>query len=493
MISFENVSFSYTKNNIDFNLDNINIKINDGECVLITGKSGCGKSTILKLINGLIPHYYQGYLSGKVFINKTLLANLELSTISQTVGSVFQNPRSQLFCVNTTSEIAFGCENLGLPKDEIISRIKNSTKQLDIEKLLDKNIFKLSGGEMQQIACASIATMLPEIIVLDEPTANLDAKSIQKLKATINLWKKEGKTIIIAEHYLQWLTSICDRVLLLENGKLKKDISMKNFKNYPENKIQELGLRPLSLHNINQTSIPTFSDNNFSIKNFIFKYKKSNINTLNIKNLNFKVGSTIALIGNNGSGKSTFARCLCGLEKKCNSILTYNDKVFNSKNRINLCYLVMQDVNRQLFTESVLDEILLGSENINKQSAIEILSSLNLNKYLDSPPSTLSGGQKQRLAISSALISNKEIIVFDEPTSGLDHYHMEEVVSNINLLKEKNKTVFIITHDIELITKCCNNIIHLDNGEVKDTYILNNDGLKKLTNFFLLPKLNTNQ
>ena len=198
---FKNVSFRY-KNGDAGALNGLDLAVNEGECELLCGSSGCGKTTVTRLLNGLIPHYYEGELAGGVTVSGRSVSDTAIEDLAGTVGSVFQNPRSQFFCVDTTAEIAFGCENMGLPEDEIRGRISHTVADMRIEKLLDRSIFNLSGGEKQKIACAGVSAMQPQLIVLDEPTSNLDLDAIAELRGIIRHWKEQGKTVVIAEHRL---------------------------------------------------------------------------------------------------------------------------------------------------------------------------------------------------------------------------------------------------------------------------------------------------
>ena len=172
IIQISNVSFQY-ENSEKGALHDVSLTVEPGECILLCGESGCGKTTITRLLNGLIPHFYEGTLNGMVEVCGLKIQEEELYTIAEKVGSVFQNPRSQFFCLDTTSEVAFGCENMGLSEDEIKQRIAKVTRELKMENLMGRNIFKLSGGEKQRVACASVSAMQPEIFVLDEPTSNM--------------------------------------------------------------------------------------------------------------------------------------------------------------------------------------------------------------------------------------------------------------------------------------------------------------------------------
>lgn len=466
MIEFQNVTFTYHSTERESGVYDLNLTIPDGQVVLLCGESGCGKTTLTRLINGLTPEYYEGTLNGTVLVNGKDTVKTPLYELSKAVGSVFQNPRSQFFNIDTTGEIAFGCENIGLPKEEIYRRIGQVTGELRIQKLLDRSLFALSGGEKQKIACASVSAMEPDIFVLDEPSSNLDVATIADLKQVVAKWKAMGKTVIVAEHRLYYLMDIADRVIYLKNGRIVQDLPAATFGRLDGPQLQTMGLR--SLHPANFSNTPTVftGDNSVEIKDFRFSYGK--IEVMDIPVLSVPRGAIIGILGDNGAGKTTFAKCLCGLEKAAKGTLRIGAETLGAKQRIKKCYMVMQDVNHQLFTESVSDEILLSMQGEDEQAdqkrANEVLSSLNLLEYKELHPMSLSGGQKQRVAIGSAIASDKEILVFDEPTSGLDYHHMEEVANNLQQLSDIGKTLFIITHDPELIAKCCNYFVFIEHG-----------------------------
>ena len=193
---------------------------------------------------------------------------------------------------------------------------------------------------------------------------------------------------------------------------------------------------------------------------------------------------SVLLIGQNGAGKSTFSRCLCGLEKKFKGKVMIGEKILHRKQLLKQCYMVMQDVNHQLFCESVEEEVQLGMANENCRNVSDVLENLDLERLTEHHPMSLSGGQKQRVAIASAILADKSILVFDEPTSGLDYCHMEQTAKLITSLKGK-KTIFIVIHDPELIIRCCTHILHLEEGTVYDLYELNQEGTDKIEHFFL--------
>lgn len=484
MIQLKKVSFTYSAGEKENSLSNINLMIGSGEVVLLCGESGCGKTTITRLINGLIPHYHEGKLEGSVLVGGQDIGKLPLYETAKLVGSVFQNPRTQFFNVDTTSELAFAAENLGLPAGEIEEKVEHTVSEFGIRNLMDRSIFKLSGGEKQKIACASVAVCEPPILVLDEPSSNLDAATIDELRRLITLWKSQGKTIVIAEHRLYFLRDLADRIVYLRQGRIEKEFRMDELQRLSNAQLSDMGLRPLSLDGLERKNAAAESAKMLTMSNFLYCYKHSSVPSLNINRIEVPQGGIIAIIGNNGAGKSTFARCLCGLEKACKGKVCLNGRQLNVRQRLKQCFMVMQDVNHQLFTESVLDEVLLSTKEENEEQAQNILSSLDLLPVKELHPLSLSGGQKQRVAIASAIASNRDIIIFDEPTSGLDLRHMKEVSENLKKLCAQGRTLFIISHDLELIFECCTYVLHLEKGRLLEHYSIDQEGERRLKDFF---------
>lgn len=358
------------------------------------------------------------------------------------------------------------------------------TRQYHIEDLMGRSVFALSGGEKQKIACASSSVLLPGIMVLDEPSSNLDMAAIDDLRQVLSLWKKQGKTILIAEHRLYYLHDLADRVLYVKDGEIEREYTPAEFDSLSDGTRKEMGLRPFSLSKLkpaNQYQAHTAKQMEF--QNFCFAYKKREPESLHIPSAELPVGETIAIIGLNGAGKSTLARCICGLEKKC-GLLQVDGKTLDWKARLKHCYMVMQDTSHQLFTESVTDEVLLSIDNEDETVVDKILKQFDLLEYKDRHPLSLSGGQKQRVAIASAIVSNREIIVFDEPTSGLDLKHMREVARSLKSLADQGKTLLVITHDPELVMAGCSYVVHMEKGQIKESYPLDESGSKKVLDFF---------
>lgn len=484
MIKIDHISFSYGEENENTGgVRDIDLNIEDGQFVVLCGESGCGKTTITRLINGLIPHYYEGQMAGEVWVNGEKVSEQPLYDTAAVVGSVFQNPRSQFFNVDTTSEITFGCENLGQPEKDIRERFAKTVRDFRLEKLMDRNIFHLSGGEKQKIACAGVSIMEPDVLVMDEPSSNLDAASILDLRKILAFWKSQGKTIIVSEHRLYYLRGLADRFIYLAEGQVSRDYSAAEFEQLTEQQRTNMGLRTFALERLLPPVLPQQEKTALALHNFRFAYKNEP-ETLHIMDCEIPTNRIVGIIGNNGAGKSTFSRCFCGLEKRCGEIV-WNGRKYRPKDRLSTCYMVMQEVNHQLFTESVLDEVLISMEEENQERAEEILNRLDLLAFKDRHPMSLSGGQKQRVAIASAIASKRSILFFDEPTSGLDYKHMKEVANVLRQVRDTGITVYVITHDLELILDCCTDIVHFENGSIIDQFQMDEAGLEKIRNYFI--------
>jgi len=482
IVEIEHVSFHY-KGSEEGLLQDVSLQVKEGETLLLCGASGSGKTTLIRLMNGLIPHYYPGELSGEVRVAGHDIAKTPLYNLAGVVGTVFQNPRSQFFSVDTDGEIVFGPENIGLAPTEIKRRAKQVTKEMRLENLLGRSLFELSGGEKQKIACASVSALLPEIILLDEPSSNLDWNAIEELRDAIGHWKRQGKTIVICEHRLWYLQNLVDRVIYMDHGNIAREWRGEEFYGFGEEQIQNLQLRPVHLENAinaqNLSEAKSMDNQVIRLKDFYYSYKcrpylirkrkfsaaDGDMLSLNIPELTIPKGKVVGVIGRNGAGKSTFLRCVCGLERDCHGTITADGVSYLGKERVGLSYLVMQDVNHQLFTDSVEAEVLLSMEHEDKERCNVILESLGLLEYRDTHPMALSGGQKQRVAIASAIAADAKLLLFDEPTSGLDYAHMVKVGKLLRYLADCGRTVLVSTHDPELIELCCDYVLSIQDGQ----------------------------
>ena len=482
MIEFENVSFSYQGQEHN-GLHEINLKISDGECVLFCGRSGCGKTTITRLVNGLIPQFYQGELQGRILVDGQKISNLPMYQIASKVGSVFQNPRTQFFNVDTDSEISFGIENEALPPKELAERVDQTTDDLNIQNLRNRNIFELSGGEKQKIAFASVYAMNPEIYLLDEPSSNLDMTSIQELAGHLRLIKAQGKTVLIAEHRLYYLMDIADRIVYLDNGRITNIFTPEELRRLPQDMRERMGLRAVDLQEVLPlTCQPASGKEMLKLCDVALHYKERSI--LHNINISATKGEVIGVVGHNGSGKTTFSRAICGLHKDCEGQFLWEGKPMDRKARLKRSYMVMQDVNYELFADSVEAECSFGIRNPDQTLINATLEELGLAPYRERHPNTLSGGQKQRVAVAVSMICGKDLLVFDEPTSGLDFDSMTQVAGLIRRLSNMGKVIFIVTHDFEFVCRTCSRVLHFDEGEMPDDVQVTMDALPKLRELF---------
>ena len=456
MVEIENLSLSY--GNSPKVLKDISLSINKGECVLFTGKSGSGKSSIINSINGLAMRYDGASTEGIIKIDNKDIRNLKLYEISMLVSSVFQNPKTHFFNINTTLELLFYLENIGLSKKQMDERLNDMLELFPIRHLLNRDIFKLSGGEKQILCIAASYISGTEIIVLDEPSSNLDEENITIIKEMLMKLKDKGKTLIISEHRIFYLMDIIDRVFLIQDGKIKKEYMKTDFMKISSEKLNELGLR-----NNTQTEliVPEIqNEGSFRIKNIEFQFNGEN-NKLILKNISFEMGKIYGIVGTNGLGKSTLLKCLIGLERKSKDEIYLDGKKLSKTDRLKISSLVMQDVNHQLFTDSILSEVSLGTKNIESSYVEDVLRKLDLYEFKDRHPMSLSGGQKQRVAIASVLCKNSKLIFFDEPTSGMDYYNMMNISHLINECKSDNKIIFIVSHDQEFLNSTADYVMHL--------------------------------
>ena len=489
MIEFKHVSFSYdlnseqedTKETDD--LHDINLTVNDGECVLLCGKSGCGKSTLTRLVNGLAPHFYPGKLTGEVLIDGRHISKMPLYETASFVGSVFQNPRTQFFNVDTDSEIAFGVENLALPRKQIEEKVEAATKDLEIENLRGRNIFSLSGGEKQKIAFASVYAMNPSVYLLDEPSSNLDMESVASLREHIKRLKAQGKTVLIVEHRLYYLMGIADRIVVFDEGQVKKVYSAKEFLALTAKERRIIGLRTTDLRReVPEIISEEEQEVKLELKDISLFYRKKSV----VENFSVKIsrGEVIALVGRNGTGKTTFSRALCGLHKDIKGDYFWGGKVIPKKNRQKISYRVMQDVNYELFAESVEAECSFGIKNPDLDAVTDVMDVLGLTHFAKRHPGTLSGGQKQRLAVAVSQVCKKELIIFDEPTSGLDYEGMVRVAKIVRDLSKQGKIIFVVTHDYEFFCRTCSRMLVFSDGKISNDLKCRADNKEEIRQLF---------
>lgn len=464
MIDFQNVYFSYKDG--ELTTKDISFSINSGECVILCGRSGSGKSTILRTVSGLAPVFYEGFLQGKIEVDRQIPAELESENRAKLFGVVFQDPRSQFFMNTVQDEICFAAENIGIPPKKIKEMLHEVSNFVGIEGLLSRSIDELSSGQKQKVAIASSLILQPKVLILDEPTSNLDAQGAKTLVEIIKKIKGRGIAIIISEHRFDVFKEAADRFLYIDRGKLNKIWTREEFENLSDEKLSSLGLRPKMVVKNSNIHVKTDKDLLLDIHSLSFHYKKTREGIDNI-NLQLYRGEVVSLLGNNGAGKTTLCKVISGLLKENSGTIEYKGKISNCNLRNKFCYFVMQDADYQLYSDSVAGEIVFGKKVTEKlkQDLMESLNAFKLMALKDRHPASLSGGEKQRVTLAAAYCSDVDIYILDEPTSGMDGDGLRAIIKWVKLLAEKGKIVIIITHDLLLAEATSNKFIYLEEGE----------------------------
>lgn len=448
MLKLDNFSLSYGRDEKSA-LKNITMNIKTGECVLFTGESGSGKSSIINSINGLALEYDNANITGSVKVGEKELRNMEIYEISILVTSVFQNPKTHFFNINTTLELLFYLENIGLSREEMNYRMEVMLNLFPIGHLLGRNIFEMSGGEKQILCVAACYISGCKIIVLDEPSSNLDEIYINILSQMLNKLKKLGVTLILAEHRIYYLKEIVDRIFVIQRGRILHEYTAKDFFQLNVDELQEMGLRSSSKTHLSVGD--NTSQDGIWIKSLSYSFSRGG--KLEMMDVFFKTGNIYGIVGKNGCGKSTFSRCLIGVEKSCKDKIFWNGRLLSKRERLQNSGFVMQDVNHQLFSDSVEKELRIGIEDLQETKINAVLEELGLSKLRNRHPMSLSGGEKQRVAIASLWCKNPRLVFFDEPTSGMDYKNMIRISNLIKKMKIKNRIIFIVSHDYEFLNR----------------------------------------
>jgi energy-coupling factor transport system ATP-binding protein len=453
-------------------LKDVCIEIQAGQCVVLAGPSGCGKSTLVKCLNGLVPHFEKGVRAGRALLDGVDLADLPMHRIAQQVGAVFQNPRSQFFTTRVVDEVAFGCENLGLPREMVLRRVDNALDRFHIAPLRQRTIFDLSAGERQKAILAAVYAMGPDTWVLDEPSSNLDSASVEILKTTLESLKQEGKTLIIAEHRCHYLNGLADRIIMLDNGRVASEHPGASFFQKSNTEMNRRGLRwiqePAAFIGPGQAPLEPGSEERLVSRNLCFRYPGENHDALRAASLAGGGGEIIGLTGANGAGKTTLAMLLSGLFKERGGQIDIDGLARKAKERVRLCRLVLQEADHQLFSESVFKELELGLNGYGHDHGriMELLDAVGLGEKAYFRPHSLSGGEKQRLAVAAALIAEPAVLILDEPTSGLDAVNMRLMGALLKAAADRGSVVLVATHDAEFIQTCCTKVLRMEKGDI---------------------------
>ena len=460
MIRFEGVSFRYQGS--DNGVFDIDLTVAAGECVVLCGASGCGKTTVTRIVSALIPSFYHGKKEGRVLVRGSDVEGLRSWEIGGLVGSVFQDPKSQFFSTELTGEVAFACENRGMDRMEIRRRTDGALAMMGLEALQSQAVDTLSSGEQQRVAIASVYALTPTVLVFDEPTANMDATGMAQLRQTVLELKRRGLTLLVAEHRIAWLDGIADRYLYLRAGRICRQFSPSEMRVLPNIERRRMGLR--SAIPVPQPHLPAPHGTRLAIQCRGLACRRGQTQVWRGLDLSFFTHRVTAIMGPNGIGKTTLGLVLSGLlRQREGEVIVHGRRPRPARRRRELWFCA-NNTGAQFFTNSVSDELLMSMRERSEKNigrARDILRRMGLYQYRDAHPACLSGGQRQRLAIACALLSDRNILVLDEPTSGLDAANMRIIATELKTAAAGGRCVLVITHDTELVAECCDSAISL--------------------------------
>lgn len=480
-IQIENLSFTYPSRNTP-TLNGINAEITPGEFILLTGPTGCGKTTLLRTLNGLIPHSSVGIYSGSVTIDGINISSQSLSTTCQQVSLLFQNPEDQLFCTLVEDEIAFGLENLGFPSDEINRRIKTALDEVGLSEFKARKIDELSGGERQRVALASICAMQPKVLLLDEPTSHLDPQAIHEILTIVEkLNREKGITVILASHQVKQILPYFHRLWLMEEGQILLDLpKSKAFLDLTP--FQRTGVQlpdtEVVLKDINMDGNQSTSDKDMILKvsDLCYKYTEEHDNVIQGIHCNISKGEIVSIMGANGSGKTTLLHLLGGLLTPTSGKVILNDENISTMKLHQLVGkvgIVFQNPDLILQAETVKDELVFGLKNTRLKSSMiqkrleEILIGFRLKDLDDEAPFSLSRGQRQRVAVAATFSILPDLFLLDEPTTGQDAQHLRHLMDELcDEIKKEKRTLIFATHDSDITLEYADRLILLCDGKI---------------------------
>jgi len=489
----ENLSFRY-RDREELAIQNISFRANPGEVLLIAGASGCGKTTLIRCVNGLIPRTYKGELNGRVLLYGENIKDWKLSRISQNIGTVLQDPERQILGTKVLNEVAFGLENLGMPREGIFGRVDEALDFLKISHLRDRETFNLSGGEKQKVALAGVLAMRPSILLLDEPLASLDPASAQDTLDTVRQLANDGMSVLIVEHRVEDVLRIQpERVMFMSAGQIRylgNLAGLSEVVNYHEVKlpaqdIVERAKRDPAPAEIDilpgaagpgpegEASRPREEDVLVKFENVAFGYETGQ-EVLHGINLEIKRGDVIAVLGPNGAGKTTFVKQAIGLLKPKHGKVLVNGRSTREASVAeiaNTLGYVFQSPSHMLFAPTVQEELSFGPKNLKhpkeqiEKEVKEALKIVNLAEYEQDPPLALSFGQQKRVSIAAILAMRSRILVMDEPTAGQDYQNYMNFMDSI-LQMPGFEAILFITHDVDLAVIYANRILMIADGRL---------------------------
>ncbi len=494
MISISSYSYRYP-NSYETALSDLSLQIHAGEFVILAGESGSGKTTLLRTINGLVPHFSGGVVEGQVLVNGTDVIEVGPQRLSQSIGFVNQNPEGQALLDVVEPEIAFALENMAVPPNEMRVRVEEALDLMDLTPLRDREIMTLSGGERQRVAIAAVLALRPQILLLDEPTSQLDPKSADDvLRSLVRLNEDLGLTVIIAEHRLERVLRYGDRLIYVANGRIIVDDSVRDaISTIPQVPPliaigRQLDWSPLPLTikegrrfastiqtqaHLDPDKISDSKTDNeliFSASNVHFSYNSNPV--LHGIDVQVREGEVLAVMGRNGSGKSTLLKCIIGLldpDIGEIEILGSSTKGRDISDIAKTVAYLPQNPDDLLFAESIYEELEITLKNHDMSGGAHIndfLEELGLAEETTSYPRDLSTGQRQRVALGAVTITQPKLLLLDEPTRGLDGKSKLNLVQIWQRWLELGAGIIIVTHDVELAAQIADRVVVLSQGEI---------------------------
>ncbi len=517
MITFDRVTYTYPHAPRPA-LHDVSLTIDESDFVLVIGASGSGKSTLLRCINGLVPHFYGGQFGGRVLVDGRDTRDHEPRDLAGVVGFVFQDPEAQMVVEVVEDEIVFGMENLGVPAPVMRRRVEEVLDQLEIAHLRHRRVTTLSGGERQRVAIASALALQPRVLVLDEPTSQLDPHAAEEVLTTLQKLNADlGLTIVLSEHRLERVVQYADRVILCERGHdglprvridaprailaashlapplvaLGRALDWQPLPLTIKDARRFVVRQGLDLPTDHRESLPAqreSSPNNARLPHAGTAVTQPALSVRHLHvsrggrdvvydvSLDVNAGEIVALMGRNGSGKTTLLRAIMGLID-ARGVVTAGGRVLNdvpTEDRAQLIGYVPQDPRALLFHETVIDEVrwtLRQQRDRLTAAAIEqqaraTLALLGLESVAERHPRDLSGGEQQRVALAAILVADPQVLLLDEPTRGLDYDNKQRLVALLESLRQRGRAIVLVTHDVELVAAGADRIVLLGNGEV---------------------------
>jgi energy-coupling factor transport system ATP-binding protein len=497
-IHFDHLTYTYPGSS-DPALDDVTLDVQEGEFVLVSGASGTGKSTLLRCLNGLVPHFTGGTVGGRVSVADHDPVDEGPQTLSQVVGFVFQDPEGQFVVDRVEDEIAFALENAAVPPPEMRLRVEEALHVMDLTALRNRRLDTLSGGEKQKVAIAAALALRPRILALDEPTSQLDPQSAEEvLQALVRLNQDLGLTIVLAEHRLERVLPYVDRLIFLSSpehrvlsGPVRHMLSKVDLApplvalgkalewdplplTVKEGRRFAAQIQPESAQSPSPRSEPQPSgrDAQIEIRNLHFAYNGKPV--LRGIDLHIAPGELVALMGRNGSGKTTLLKCVVGLLHPDSGKIEMRGESLVGEKTADICQNVgylPQEPCDLLFADTVGDEldITLRNHNLLERPPIapdDLLVRLALQDVKTRYPRDLSAGQRQRVALGAVTVTKPRLLLLDEPTRGLDYQAKRELVRLLREWQGEGASILLVTHDVELVAQAADRVVLLSQGEV---------------------------